>query len=59
MSEFAAIAAFVLTIAFVLTLAAAVITAAWQDGSLKADVKFVKRYIAIHFNHMKRTINNH
>jgi hypothetical protein len=47
MNDTIAIIALTMTIASVLLFATALIIAAWRDGSLKADLKWVRLYIRI------------
>jgi len=47
-------AALIMTVLAVLFAAAAIITKAWREGSLQADIKWVRNYIRIYMNHYLR-----
>jgi membrane-bound metal-dependent hydrolase YbcI (DUF457 family) len=58
MSTVAATAALVLIILALAFLIAAIIIAAYRDGSLQADVRWVRAYIRTEFAHYKYTRQN-
>ena len=47
-------AALIMTVLAVLFAAAAIITKAWREGSLQADIKWVRNFIRIYMNHYLR-----